>query len=300
MQQNLVNRFVTSFDEVSKQMDDKLAAAVPRLEGRITRSRDIQESLISSMRDDQLQFQSDIRSSITALHTGKFKQTELHHDSHDGGFGLGEGSSSGGRKGAIGFGIGSGIGAGAGSGHGGAGSGSGGGAGSGSGGGPRIIGRNSWRHKKLDMPFFDGSNPDGWILRAERFFNFYGLTEEEKVEATIVALEGQALSWFQWEHRRRPIERWEQVKSLLRRQFRSQSAGTLQEQWLAHRQGGNVTDYRLKFIELLAPLENVSEELSLGQFLNGLKEDIRAEVRLLGPLTVDHAMELAHGQIEVG
>lgn len=103
------------------------------------------------------------------------------------------------------------------------------------------------------MPLFNGSNPDGWILRAERFFNFYGLTKEEKVEATVVALEGQALLWFQWEHRRRPIETWDQIKALLRRQFRSQSAGTLQEQWLAHRQGGDVSDYRLKFIELLPP-----------------------------------------------
>lgn len=52
-------------------------------------------------------------------------------------------------------------------------------------------------------------------------------------------------------------------------------AGMLQEKWLAHRQEASTIDYRLRFIELLAPLENVSEELSLGQFLNGLKEDIR-------------------------
>lgn len=38
----------------------------------------------------------------------------------------------------------------------------------------------------------------------------------------------------------------------------------------------------------------MSEELSLGQFLNGLRDDIKSEVRLLCPLTVDHAMELAH------
>lgn len=81
---------------------------------------------------------------------------------------------------------------------------------------------------------------------------------------------------------------------LLRRQFHSQSAGTLQENWLAHRQGGTVTDYRFKFIEILSSLENVSEELTLGQFLNMLRDDIRAEVRLLGPVTVDHAMKLEH------
>lgn len=33
----------------------------------------------------------------------------------------------------------------------------------------------NWRHKKLDMPTFDGTNPDGWVLRGERFFAFYGL-----------------------------------------------------------------------------------------------------------------------------
>ena len=301
MQQALVTRFVTSFDEISKQQDDKLAAAISRLEGRITRSRDTQESLISTMREDQLQFQSDVRSTLTTLKSNKSKQLESHNEQLDSGFVVGEGSTSAVRKGG-GFFVGIGGSGGVGSGPGG-GSGHEGGAGSGSGGGPGYFGsngapsgggRNQWRHKKLDMPLFDGTNPDGWILRAERFFNFYGLAEEEKVEATVVALEGQALLWFQWEHRRRPIERWEQVKTLLRRQFRSQSAGTLQEQWLAHRQGGTVMDYRLRFIELLAPLENVSEELSLGQFLNGLREDIRAEVRILGPLTVDHAMELAH------
>lgn len=55
-----------------------------------------------------------------------------------------------------------------------------------------------------------------------------------------------------------------------------------------------MTDYELKFIELLVPLENVYGELSLGKFLNGLREDIKVEVRLLGPVIVDHAMELAH------
>lgn len=83
------------------------------------------------------------------------------------------------------------------------------------------------------------------------------------------------------------------MKNLLRRQFRSMATGTLQEQWLSHTQAGTVSDYRLKFIELLAPLDNISEELALGQFLNGLKNEIRAEVRLLGPVSVDHAIELA-------
>lgn len=290
MQQTLVNRLNTMFDEIAKQQDEKLAAVVYKLEGRITRSRDTQESLILSMRDEQLKFQSDMRSTLSTLQSSQGKSPVIVHGDE----GFGEGSSTAAGKKGVGFD------------GGGSGTGNGPGQGVGFGYGPTIgsgLGantefqqgnnRNSWRYKKLDMPLFDGTNPDGWILRAERFFEFYGLTEE-KVEATVVALEGQALLWFQWEHRRRPIDTWEQAKGLLRRHFRSNSTGSLQEQWLAHRQGGNVSDYRLKFIELLAPLDNVSEEMTLGQFLNGLRDDIRAEVRLLGPLTVDHAMELAH------
>lgn len=80
---------------------------------------------------------------------------------------------------------------------------------------------------------------------------------------------------------------------MVRRQFRSTATGTLHEQWLSHKQTGTVVDYRRKFIELLAPLERVPEEIAKGQFLNGLKEEIKVEVRLLGPKNLDNAMDLA-------
>ena len=151
----------------------------------------------------------------------------------------------------------------------------------------------NWRFKKLDMPAFNGENPDGWILRAERFFNFYRLSEEDKLEAAVVALEGDALFWYQWEHMRHPMTTWGEMKGLILRKFQSTSAGTLREQWLNNRQVGEVGDYRKKFIELLTPLEGVPEEIAMGQFINGLKEEVRAEVRLLGPITLDQAMDLA-------
>lgn len=50
-----------------------------------------------------------------------------------------------------------------------------------------------WRHKRLDLPTFDGTNPDGWILRAEHFFAFYRLEAAEKLEAAVVAFDGDAL-----------------------------------------------------------------------------------------------------------
>lgn len=154
-------------------------------------------------------------------------------------------------------------------------------------------GHSNWRLRKLDLPLFDGKNPDGWILRAERFFHFYRLTAEDQLEAAVVALDGDALLWYQWEHRRHPLLTWDALKKLILRRFRTTATGTLHEQWLAHQQTGTVADYRRRFIELLAPIEGVHEEIATGQYINGLKEDIRVEVRILDPITLDQAMELS-------
>nr|KAJ0228165.1 hypothetical protein LSAT_V11C100046520 [Lactuca sativa] len=155
------------------------------------------------------------------------------------------------------------------------------------------TGGTNWRFRKLDMPLFDGENPDGWILRAERYFNFYRLSEADKMEAAVVALEGDALLWYQWEHTRRPVTRWDEMKSLLLRQFRPGTAGTLHQQWLALIQSGSVLEYQRAFIELLAPLNNIPDDITLGHFINGLQEEIRSEVQLLSPISVEQAMTLA-------
>lgn len=70
---------------------------------------------------------------------------------------------------------------------------------------------------KLDLPTFEGTNPDGWIFRAERYFKFYRLGEDEQLEAAVVYLDRDALLWYQWpwEHGRRPIRRWEELKGML-------------------------------------------------------------------------------------
>lgn len=100
MQQTLINRFVTTIEEIAKQQHDKIASSISRLEGRINRARHTQESLISTMRDDQVKFQSDVRSTLSNLQSSQSKLPEASHRIDEGGLGFGEGSSSGiGRKG---------------------------------------------------------------------------------------------------------------------------------------------------------------------------------------------------------
>lgn len=52
-------------------------------------------------------------------------------------------------------------------------------------------------------------------------------------------------------------------------------------------------EYHRRFIELMAPLDGISEEVAKGQFINGLVGEVKAELRLHEPSTLDSAMDLA-------
>lgn len=294
MHHSLSEMLLEGQSKVTKQLGTDLEAMAGRVEGRVQRTREFHESLINSMKNEQLKFQAEMRSTLTEMQVGQAPvmskpEGSVNHlvgspgsvpmfGGHEN-YGVGLGGKIGeGASGQVFDGGGNGVFGGYGS------------MGNGNSGG---VGMGGWRYRKLDMPIFEGTDPDGWILRIERYFNFYRLSEMDKLEAVVVALEGDALRWFQWENKRRPIRRWDELREFMLRQFRPSSGGSLCEQWLATSQTTTVTEYRRKFIETAAPLERLPENIMLGQFLNGLKEDIRSEVRLLNPITLEQAMELA-------
>ena len=51
-------------------------------------------------------------------------------------------------------------------------------------------------NRKLEMPVFEGWNPEGWIFWVEHYFTFHRLGEAEKLEAIAVSMEGEVLYWF--------------------------------------------------------------------------------------------------------
>ena len=58
-----------------------------------------------------------------------------------------------------------------------------------------------WKSQKLGVPLFDGNNPDVWIEGAEKCFRFYHLQEDAKMKMAEESLEGDALLWYECEHR---------------------------------------------------------------------------------------------------
>lgn len=98
----------------------------------------------------------------------------------------------------------------------------------------------------------------------ECYFGFYKMIEVEMLEAVAVALDADALRWYQWANTRCPIHHWIDLKEGLLREFRSVSGGTLYEQWLARVQTTTVAEYRCLFIEMAAPLDQILEDMLMG------------------------------------
>ena len=69
------------------------------------------------------------------------------------------------------------------------------------------------------MQIFTGENPDGWLLRAEWFFDIHKYSDTEQMEAAVVTFEGDALLWYQWENKRRAILSWTELHGLLLKHF---------------------------------------------------------------------------------
>ena len=274
-------------EEAVKKSKEELEIASFQLGGRIDRTRENIEGAMSVIRREQEKFRRETLESLRTQRNPSREPRDLDAAAVGQGIlGNEEGENRGGRNGGESehfsrnggeFGRG------------------------GSGGGPGNLwgrdggsrGGGNWRHKKLDMPGFEGTDPDGWFLRAEKFFSFYGLSESEKMEAAVVAMEGDALRWYQWENKRNPIVSWESLKEFILLQFRPTNGGSLYEQWLATSQTTTVQDYRRKFVDMAAPLESIPEAILLGKFIHGLKEEIQTEMRVLSPLNLEQAMDLA-------
>ncbi|XP_024024005.1 uncharacterized protein LOC112092314 [Morus notabilis] len=86
---------------------------------------------------------------------------------------------------------------------------------------------------------------------------------------------------------------WLRFKELVIQRFRSSQTGNHYESLIALRQESTVADLWEKFELLSSPLREADEEFLVGAFSNGLAEEIRAEVRMVKPVSLIQLMDLA-------
>ncbi|KAJ0440472.1 putative nucleotidyltransferase, Ribonuclease H [Helianthus annuus] len=159
---------------------------------------------------------------------------------------------------------------------------------------------SSWRgrqhgrpYNKIDFPTFSGGDPRGWLIKAEKYFRYYHIPDEERVEVASMHLEGDALDLYSWLSNDQPITFWEELVQLFTRNFGPAEFQNPDEFLCSIKQTGTVQEYRQEFAKRSSRVSNWPDHCLLGVFLNGLKDELKSDVRIHKPRTVYNAMSLA-------
>ncbi|CAH9054680.1 unnamed protein product [Cuscuta europaea] len=147
--------------------------------------------------------------------------------------------------------------------------------------------------RKIDLPVFTGDNAYNWIVRMERYFRLNRITEEEQVEVAVVAMEGRAINWFIWWEHQTDRRNWDTLKTALIRRFQPDLIQNPYGPMLSLKQLGTVREFRDEFELVIAPQINVDMGILRGIFINGLKEEIKAELKLHNSNSLTEVMDKA-------
>lgn len=96
----------------------------------------------------------------------------------------------------------------------------------------------------------------------------------------MMAVEGEALSWLQWWESSSDVQSWDALNEALLRRFQPTVITNAFEVLMTMKQEGAVREYCKKFENISSHVKVQDQDLFAGLFSNGLREDIRTEVRL--------------------
>ncbi|XP_061373937.1 uncharacterized protein LOC133316226 [Gastrolobium bilobum] len=146
---------------------------------------------------------------------------------------------------------------------------------------------------KMEIPLFDGTNPDNWIFRSELFFDLQRVPPALKVQLAGLRMEGPASSWFQWSYKGGTIRSWTDFTKALRQRFGVKPHQNITGMLSKVTQTGTLKDYLFEFEKLMNQTTNVDDELLLSFFASGLSPDLRRAIEIHEPSTLQGAMHFA-------
>lgn len=147
---------------------------------------------------------------------------------------------------------------------------------------------NPWgrsTYLELQFPHFDGEGLDGWLLKAECFFELCNVAMENKDKVAALHFEGKALQWHQFFVKVKGVEAcgdWQEYVRALNARFGSHFYYDPLSELRNLKQVGTIEEYLDAFDELFAKVD-IREDQAISFFLSGLIDELQMPVRMFKP-----------------
>jgi hypothetical protein len=150
---------------------------------------------------------------------------------------------------------------------------------------------------QLEFPKFDGADPIDWVLKAQQFFSYGQIPDNQNVPILAFHMEGRALQWYNWLMESAPVTKWDEFVVALKTRFAPSAyddpVGAFTKLFQT-----TVKDYQYQFEVLSNRISGITEEFKVSSFISGLKEKVRIMVTMLKPPNLPAAFGLARLQEE--
>ncbi|XP_061353869.1 uncharacterized protein LOC133298562 [Gastrolobium bilobum] len=146
---------------------------------------------------------------------------------------------------------------------------------------------------RMEIPVFNGTDPNNWIFKAELFFTLQLIPDETKVALAGLKMEGMAASWFQWTFNTGKARAWPDFTAALRQRFGISGFTNLKGALSKLTQTSSLRFYIQQFEALVNQIPELYDDLLMNFFVSGLQSELRSVVQLREPLSLYQAIQLA-------
>ena len=146
---------------------------------------------------------------------------------------------------------------------------------------------------KLSFPEFDGSDPDGWIRKAEKYYELVGVPNEDRVKIVVLYISGKAEYWWHGTGCNANILPWHQLCRMIGDRFNETSSYEAIGQFHNLKQTRTVSEYVDKFEEFMGLVKrnnpSLPEDYFINSFVSGLKDHIQHHLQCHKPTNLTNA-----------
>ncbi|KAH7672098.1 Retrotransposon gag domain-containing protein [Dioscorea alata] len=139
---------------------------------------------------------------------------------------------------------------------------------------------------RLEIPKFDGTDPESCVFKIEEFFNFHETPASLRLRIVSFHLEGKASAWYQWMKGSNLLTTWPDFLSNVKQRFGSSVYEDHQGNLSKLSQTSTVAEFQTEFEELMNLVTGIPEHLLISVFIAGLRPHLRREMLLQRPTTL--------------